>query len=335
MTWKNLAKADPIPWLLASDKPWVQYRTLVDLLDQPTDAPAVIAARKAMIAHPQVQEMVQLAATWPGYPLKRHNDAKHPLHVLALLADLGLQADDPGIAPVIEAVLAHQSFEGPFETVVLIPKAFGGSDAEAWTWMLCDAPLLVYALARFGLADHPAVQQAINHLLSLKQDNGWRCAACSSLGEKFKGPGRRDDPCPYANLLMLRAMAALPDFLDSDAARTGAEMLLWHWAHRSESKLFLFGIGTDFRKLKYPLVWYDILHVTDTLSRFPFTGEDSRLNEMRQVILEKQDEQGRFTPESVWMAWKQWDFGQKREPSPWLTLTAWRIIKWGWANGNL
>lgn len=28
----------------------------------------------------------------------------------------------------------------------------------------------------------------------------------------------------------------------------------------------------------------------------------------------------------VWMAWKEWDFGQKRIPSPWLTLLAQRVI---------
>ena len=27
-----------------------------------------------------------------------------------------------------------------------------------------------------------------------------------------------------------------------------------------------------------------------------------------------------FVPESVWKAWSDWSFGQKKEPSPWLTL---------------
>ena len=30
---------------------------------------------------------------------------------------------------------------------------------------------------------------------------------------------------------------------------------------------------------------------------------------------------------SVWMAWKDWEFGQKKEPSRWLTLHAWQIIQ--------
>ena len=42
----------------------------------------------------------------------------------------------------------------------------------------------------------------------------------------------------------------------------------------SERKEYLFGMGTDFRKLKAPLVWLDILHVLDVLSRFKVVHND-------------------------------------------------------------
>lgn len=38
-------------------------------------------------------------------------------------------------------------------------------------------------------------------------------------------------------------------------------------------------------------------------------------------------ELGKFTLESVWTAWKDWEFGQKKIPSRWLTLLAWRILR--------
>ncbi|TET84929.1 MAG: hypothetical protein E3J37_02935 [Anaerolineales bacterium] len=47
---------------------------------------------------------------------------------------------------------------------------------------------------------------------------------------------------------------------------------------------------------------------------------------MVAMVKFKEDEHGRFTPESVWRAWKDWDFGQKREPSTWLTLLARRML---------
>jgi hypothetical protein len=47
---------------------------------------------------------------------------------------------------------------------------------------------------------------------------------------------------------------------------------------------------------------------------------------MLKVLQGKANQDGRFTPESIWTAWKDWEFGQKKEPSRWLTLLAWHII---------
>jgi hypothetical protein len=88
----------------------------------------------------------------------------------------------------------------------------------------------------------------------------------------------------------------------------------------------MFYMGTDFRKLKVPFVWYDLMHVLDVLSKFTWLKEDPRLLDMLEILKSKADRQGRFTPGSVWTAWKDWEFGQKKEPSRWLTLLAWRII---------
>jgi hypothetical protein len=108
--------------------------------------------------------------------------------------------------------------------------------------------------------------------------------------------------------------------LDSPATRTGAEMLLWHWEHQTERKIYMFGIGTDFRKLKYPFVWYDILHVVDVLSRFRFVHADPRFQEMVKTITAQADENGCYTARSMYRAWKGWSFADKKNPSPWLTF---------------
>lgn len=317
---------DTIRWLLESDEPWTRYRTLVDLLNRPEDDADVQIARAEMLAHPQVQALIAEAATWPGYPLKRHNDAKHPLHKLAVLADFGLRADDPGMDKAIAAVMAHQSSEGAFQTIVLVPKAFGGTGEEMWTWMLCDAPTLLYALLGFGLGDDERVRAAVEHLTSLVRDNGWPCAASPDLG-KFRGPGRKADPCPIVNVYALKALSQVPELLDSPATRAGVEMLLWHWEHQAERKIYLFGIGTDFRKLKYPFIWYDILHVVDVLSRFPFVHTDTRFREMVEAITAQADGEGRYTAGSMYRAWKGWSFADKKRPSPWLTFLVLRVIK--------
>jgi len=323
---------DIVQWLLDSEEPWSRYRTLVDLLDRPEDDPEVQAARAGMLAHPQVQGLIAEAATWPGYVLKRHNDARHPIYKFSTLADFGVRADDPGpvlsavegMATGIEAVMAHQSPEAAFQSLVNIPKAFGGTGEDMWTWIQCDAPTLLYALLVMGLGDDPRVKRAVDHLVGLVDENGWRCVAAPELG-KFKGPGRRADPCPIVNVFALKALSQVPQLLDSPAAHAGAGMLLWHWEHQTERKLFMFGIGSDFRKLKYPFVWYNVLHVVDVLSRFPFVHTDPRFREMLGTITAQADENGRYTANSMYMAWKGWSFADKKNPSPWLTFLVLRV----------
>jgi hypothetical protein len=330
--------SDIISWLLKCDEPWTRYRTRKDLLCVPDADPQVIAAKAELIQHPQVQALITHVNAWGQTPLKRHNDATHPIYNFSTLADFGLKfGDDPQLNQAIEKVLAHQSAEGAFKSIINIPKAFGGTNEDLWTWIICDTPTLLYALLSFGLIGDPRLQQAIEHLINLVDENGWRCVCDPELG-RFRGPGLKDDPCLVANVYALKALSlaaqtprqAKPS-PDKDTAylaiRKGIEMLLHHWEAQSERKIYMFGIGTDFRKLKYPFVWYNILRVVDVLSRFPEVHNDPCFLEMVSAITQQADENGRYTANSMYMAWKGWSFANKKEPSPWLTFLILRILK--------
>lgn len=315
----------PVEWLLAGPA-YVQHRTRVDLLGQVEDSRAVAEARQAMLAEPLLQPILSELQNWPGQPLTSHRSAALLYHKLNFLADLGFTADDPGLQPVINAIMAHTSEQGPFQLLIQIPTHFGGSGKADWTWMLCDAPLLVYALIHLGLGENPRVQKALDYLNALVRDNGWPCAAAPELG-RFRGPGRKEDPCPYANLVMLKALGQVSELRHSSEARTGVETLLSLWERRREQHPYLFYMGTDFCKLKAPLLWYDILHVLDVLSLFPWVHHDLRYQDMLDQVKAKANPDGLYTPESIYTAWKDWDFGQKKTPSPWLTLLIYRIYQ--------
>jgi hypothetical protein len=297
---------------------------MVDLLDRSPDDPEVQQVHGALVTHPQVTALIADAVEWPGPALKRHNDAKHLLYAVSTLADFGVRADDPGMARVVEAIVTHQAPDGAFQSLVNIPKAFGGPGGDRLTWMLCDAPTLLYALLAFGPGDDARVRRASAHLSGLARENGFPCAGAPELG-RFRGPGRKSDPCPIANTCVLKALSMAPAYVDSPPTRAGVAMLLDHWGHRGEQKLYLFGVGSDFHKLKYPFVWYDILHVADVLSRFPFACTDPRLVEMVEAITAQADGQGRYTASSMYRAWKGWSFADKKRPSPWLTFLVLRI----------
>jgi len=306
-----------LAWLLEGPS-WVRYRALVDLADQPESSPDVQAARRAMLEDPQVSALVQELQGWPGIVLNSHKSAGQLYHKLKFLADVGVRVDDPGMRHVADLVMTHQSAQGPFQLPMAISAAHGGTGHEEWAWALCDAPVIVGALCALGMGDDARVQAAVTRVAGLARASGWPCCVSPELGS-FRGPGRKDDPCPYATLAVceMELVAGLPH---EARVRDGAEALLSQWSARRERHPYMFYMGTDFCKLKAPLIWYDVLHVVDVLSRLPWLSDDPRLREMISVMVAKLDSDGRATPESVWTAWKDWEFGQKTVPSRWVTL---------------
>jgi hypothetical protein len=316
---------ESIRWLLEAES-YVQYRTHIDILDQPEDAPEVQAARQKMLNQPQIQALLKELTNWPGVVLNSHKSASQSFHKLAFIADLGLTKQDPFIPEIVQKVIDHQSEEGPFTLPTNVPKHFGGSGETQYAWALCDAPTTVYALIKFGYGKEENVQRAVRYLAGLVRENGWPCAVSKELG-KFRGPGKKDDPCPYPNLIMLKMLAQLPDYKDSRETHIGAECLLNLWSNSRQLHPYMFFMGTDFRKIKAPFVWYDLLHVLEVLSQFDWLKNDATLKQMLELLKSKAGTDGKYTPESEWTAWKGWDFAQKKQPSPWLTLQALKIIK--------
>lgn len=314
-----------VEWLLAGEG-WVEYRTRLDLLKEPPDNPSVLSAKKCLLNDALVQGLVTELANWPGTVIASHKSAGQPFHKLTFLADIGLEQTDPGIMEIITRILAYQSQEGPFQLPMNIGTAYGGTGQETYGWALCDAPLLLYALVKFGMKNDARVQKGIQYLVNLVRGNGWPCIVSKELGS-WRGPGRKEDPCPYATLAMLKLLSTKDDLIDSPASHQGVEALLDLWQRSQTWHPYIFYMGNDFRKLKVPFVWYDIVHVLEVLSHFPWVKQDPRYQEMLAVLRNKMDSNGTFTLESIWTSWKSWEFGQKKVPSRWLTLACLRILE--------
>jgi len=320
----DATERDPIPWLLQGD-PWVRLRTRLDLMRARPDSTEVQEDRRETRRDLRIIALVKEVSALPWPPLTSHKSASHPIHKLTFLADLGLNGSELELDLVASRLIGNASEEGPLQVPVLISKSYGGSGGLSSAWALCDAPTLSFALCSLGYSS-PVLERANAHLMALARDNGWPCAVSASL-KPFHGPGKKSDPCPYATLAMLKLALCSDSSRNSSEARTGAKAILDLWEQSRERHPYMFFMGTDFRKIKAPLIWYDILHVADVLSRFDFCRGDDRLREMIEIIGRKADQENRFTPESIWTAWKDWEFGQKKEPSRWLTFLAIRLQK--------
>jgi hypothetical protein len=190
-------------------------------------------------------------------------------------------------------------------------------------WILSNFPTMLYALLKLGVKNE-TTKKAVKSLIGMVDDNGYRCKGSIA---KFKGPGRKADFCPYASITSAKALSEDEEGKTSDAARKSVEAILYHWEVREEKKFFMFGMGTDFKKLKFPLVWYNILHVLEVISRYNDFHNDKRFNEMVEVLLSKTDNTYRFKPESMYRIYKGFDFANKKEFSPTITLFALRILQ--------
>jgi hypothetical protein len=313
-----------IDCLLMSTEPWTKYRALVDLLAKNENDTETQNARTNMVEHPLVQGLISELQSWPGLVLSSHKSAGQLYHKLAFLADLGLKEADTGIGVIVEKVTAHKTSDGIMTLPINIPKHFGGTGAEQYAWALCDAPVLLYAVSKIQSHLNQETLGGIEALLNLARENGWPCSVSKELGS-FRGPGSKTDPCPYATLVMLKLLAQTNAYEESEQALAGCECLLTLWENSRQKHPFMFYMGNDFRKLKAPFIWYDILHLADVLSQYKTVLADDRFLDMLDVINGKIGSDGLFTPESEWKAWQGWDFGQKKKPSSWLTLLVYRI----------
>jgi len=153
---------DIYSWIVESS-PWIEYRARLDLLRNDPLGSEVEKAKKKLISYPAFGPIIQELLQWPGEALKNHKSAGHPLHKLVFLADVGFHVSDPQIGDIVDRVLSHQDEGGPFQVLMNIHPRYGGSGKDEWSWALCDAPLIVYALAQFGLRDDHRLFAALSH----------------------------------------------------------------------------------------------------------------------------------------------------------------------------
>lgn len=310
--------------LLESSEDWLKYAIRLNLCHESKDA--LVELRNLALADARIQKYLSDIANFHGSLVTSHKNPDLPIHKLLFLLDLGFDRDVPEINKAICEILEHRDSNGVFQSMTNVPKHFGGAGVDVFSWCLCDAPLLLLALIKSGVDYHKYIKPGVDYLVSLSRDNGFPCAVSHELG-KFRGPGRKIDCCPYATLIMVDLLSSIPEYTDSPIAATSVNTLLSLWENSHEQHPYMFYMGTDFRKLKAPSCWYDVVSVSAVLSKFSFVHQDSRFQEMIHLIRNKQDQDGFMTPESVYLKMKDWDFGQKKNPSPYLTYLCLRILK--------
>jgi hypothetical protein len=181
------------------------------------------------------------------------------------------------------------------------------------------------ALAQFGYAKSEQVRAAAASIVATaRDDGGWH-----PNRQLAPGASRHAEPsCPFGTQNILRALIALRGGgmtgLDEYIDRAG-RYLLEAWLRRGEPfRPVGFGIGGTFTKVTYPFVGYSLLKSVDTLSTIPTLRAQAGSREMLAAVMAKRTGEGTLRAESISNAWAGWDFGQKKVPSPWITVLAYQ-----------
>jgi len=315
---------DAIDFISKNGDIWLQYATRMHMLEESKEDMADLKLQA--LSDPKIKAYLNDITDFHSILVSNHKNPDLPIHKLLFLLDIGFTTDVSEIQTAVDKIMENKDSNGIYQSLTNIPKHFGGSGEDLFGWCLCDAPLLLFALLKSGIDYNKHIKQGVDYLVGFHQECGFPCTVSKEFG-KFRGPGRKDDPCPYASLSMLKLLSAIPEYNESDIVRETAGTLLSLWGNSLERHPYMFYMGTDFRKLKAPAMWYDIVSVVDVLSRVEHVKSDAHFIEMVSLIKSKQDDNGLFTPEAVFQKFKGWDFGQKKSPSPYLTYLCHQILE--------
>jgi len=190
---------------------------------------------------------------------------------------------------------------------------------------------LLYALPRLGYADAPRVQAALDWLVrAITGEEGMRYLKSGTCGPCFACSANEGQPCAWGANKAMKALVAVPAERRTPAVQraieVGAEFLLSRDPAVADYP-YTQRVNSTWLKLGFPLTyWSDVLETTAVLVELGY-GDDSRLTNALQLILSKQDAQGRWKLENS-LHGKMWaDIEKKGKPSKWVTLRALRVLK--------
>ena len=253
---------------------------------------------------------------------------------MILLAQLGATIDmDKRIATACAYILDHSLTQY---------GQFTASGSPAGT-LDCLQGNLCYSLLDLGCTDsrldeayewmaHSVTGEGVAPMTDRKAKIRYYAAKC---GPVFACNGTSGKPCAWGAVKIMLAFGKLPvekrTPLMNNAIKTGVDFLFGKDPAEADYPLGYSSKPTgkpnrNWWQFGFPTFMVaDILQNAEALARLGY-GQDPRLANARQLILDKQDSQGRWPMEKSYTG-KTWgDFGPRKQPNKWVTLRALRVL---------
>ncbi|MGB0513464.1 MAG: hypothetical protein ACPGJE_01335 [Wenzhouxiangellaceae bacterium] len=218
---------------------------------------------------------------------------------LGMLHELGVDKSHEAVRGSLRLIVDAVRSDG---RVRLAPKA---------PMYPCYTAEAVRMLCRFGLVSDSAVQRTVSYLLeNTHETGGWRC----NFSRFGRGPETKLAN-PGATLYALDVLRWIPGCrADDERVDLAVESLLEHWDAREPAGPCHWGIGTQFMKIEYPFLRYNLFFYVYVLSFFQRALDDSRFIAALQA-LESKLENGNVVVEKTHRGLKGLKFCAKGIPS--------------------
>jgi hypothetical protein len=323
-----------INWLLDATSSGVRFLTLRDLLDRPQDDHELLSAEKSAYTLGPIANILdhmQPEGYWiepgPGYNPKYRST----VWAVILLAQLGATFQrDARIQTACAYLLDHALTTNGQFSISGAPSGtvdcLQGNLCWALTKLGCADPRLAMAyewMARTTTGDGIAPaddRQATFRYYAGKCGPGFACGANNKL------------PCAWGATKVMLAFSVLPPEyrtpLIDHAIQVGIDFLFsTDPAEANYPTGYSSKPSGNWWKFGFPVFYItDLLQILEALNGLG-CGDDPRLSNAYDIVRRKQNPQGQWLLEFDYTD-KTWgDYGMKKQPNPWVTLRALRVLK--------
>ena len=246
---------------------------------------------------------------------------------LLILAELYAAGDDERIRRGCEFIIENaQDRESGGFSVHSSLRQGGGRHGEV---IPCLTGNMVWALLRLGRGQDPRVRKGIEWIATYQRfDDGIDSPPSGWPYDSYEICWGRHT-CHMGVVKALKALSEIPAAERTRAVSRslaqGVEYLLAHHIHRKSHDLARVS-RPGWRRLGFPLMYQtDILEILGILVRLGC--RDRRMQEAVDIVLSKQDTQGRWTLENSFNGSFLVDIEKKGAPSKWITLKSLEMLK--------
>jgi len=323
--WRRGLRADPLPALLESGHPALEYFARRDLLEAEVGPPSILWKHPVVVGLLRRQ---QPDGSWkyPGggkpqqRPVEDYSQLETYRSLGILVEKFGATRRMPALRRAADFLYARQTDLGDFRGI------YGAQISPNYSAGILE--LLIKA----GYADDRRTRRGLRWLLSARQADGGWVIPMSSVGARWDIPTlggptlEADRSKPFSHLatgVVLRAFSAHPAYTGRDEIRAAGELLA--------SRLFLKDVypGRNtpefWTKLTYPFWFTDLLSALDSLTRLGFGREHPRVARALDWFVTGQRASGVWSPRIL-------RSGGDDRAGLWIALAVCRVLKRAWEN---